>query len=103
MTAVFQKVVTSKNSIGEMERSFATVATRKGFLDLSSGSSSYTSYSAKTEESTHVFICDWFDIDRNSVTRLLIGERVFDVLYLDEPMGKGYHFEVYLKEVIQHG
>ena len=101
--ASFLRLKVTRNRIGEMERSYEKIAEHIGFLDYSSGSSSYRTFSTKTEESTHVFLCDRFDVDRSQVTRLMIGETYYDVLSFDEPMGLGYHFEIYLKETVQNG
>lgn len=103
VVAEFQKLVVSRNKIGEEVKAWQTVATHKGFLDLSSGTSSYLGQNAKTVDSTHVFICDVFDIDVKSVSRMVIGKRTFDVTYFDEPMELGYHYEVFLKETEQYG
>lgn len=101
--ASFLALSVKRNAIGEMERSYTKVAEHIGFLDYASGGSSYRTYETKTSETTHVFICDAFDIDRTKVSRLEIGERYFDVLSFDEPMGLGYHFEIELKETRQDG
>ena len=101
--AEFQAMTVSKNEIGEDVESLNTVAKHKGFLDLSSGNSSYEKYKTKMDEATHVFICDAFDIDRSKVTRLLIKESAYDVVYFDEPMELGYHFEIFLKRIEQYG
>ena len=73
------------NSIGEAEPQEEIVATLHGWLDMAGGDSRYTAYYAKTEESTHVFVCDW-------VQR-------YDVLQIDNPMGMegGSQLEIYLR------
>lgn len=101
--ADFQGLVIARNEIGEEVKGWKTISSHKGFLDLSSGSSSYLGQNAKTVEATHVFICDAFQIDRAAVSRLVIKGRDYDVLYFDEPMGMDEHFEVYLKEKAQNG
>lgn len=103
VTADFLTLSASRNGIGEMTPVYSTIATCEGWLDYSSGTSTYNGYSAKTEESTHVFVCDFFDADLSQVSRLSIGGRTFDVLYSDHPMGLGYHYEIFLKEVVQDG
>lgn len=103
ITAEFQMLSVSRNEIGENVKGWKTIASHKGWLDMMSGSSSYRSFNAKTEESTHVFICDRFSIDKASIVRLVIDGRNYDVTYFDEPMGLGYHFEIFLKETEQNG
>ena len=100
--ADFQCVLTVTNSIGEEVESWETVTSKRGWLDLSSGSSNYVSQNARTVEATHVFLCDRFDIDMASVKRLVVKGRSYDVTYFDEPMGMGEHFEIYLKETSQN-
>ena len=102
INAEFQSFSTIRNEIGEEIQQWATVAQHKGWLDLSSGNSSYKSFNAKTEEATHVFVCDRFDIDKVSIGRLVIKGKTFDVTYFDEPMELGYHFEIFLKELNQN-
>ena len=54
---------TVKNEIGEHVKTWETIHTLKGFLDLSNGDSRRNSFDAKMQESTHYFICDYFPID----------------------------------------
>ena len=76
-TAALQISTTTKNEIGEGVKSWKTVNEIKGFLDLSSGDSKYTTYNAKLQESTHVFVSDWKQID--------------------DPMGLHMQLEIYLQ------
>ena len=103
VTASFLSLSVKRNSIGEMERSYMEMAEHIGFLDYASGGSSYRAYDTKTSETTHVFVCDAFSIEREKVSRLEIDGRSFDVVAFDEPMGLGYHFEIELKETRQNG
>lgn len=83
-------------------KEYVTVQSLQGFLDMSSGDSRYTTYNAKVTESTHIFICDYVEldarIDRNDLsgTRMLIDGQVYDVKYIDDPMGLHQQLEVYL-------
>ena len=103
VTADFQGLKIRRNSIGEMTSEYESLGEHKGFLDYASGSSAYKNYNVKTEETSHVFICDAFDINLRDVSRLIIDGRTFDVLYSDNPMELGYHFEIFLKELVQDG
>lgn len=116
---------TTKNSIGERVPQWENVVQLKGFLDLSSGESKYTTYNAKIQESTHVFICDyaniialgtdwkWDEMDFNNSfintnsaesiaidsenSRMIIKGKVYDVMLVDDPMELHKQLEIYLK------
>lgn len=124
--AVIQlKTSTTKNKIGERIPQWEDVVKLKGFLDLSAGDSKYTTYNAKIQESTHIFICDyanivalgtewlWDEMDfLNSFintkseetiqiisenSRLIVNGKTYDVMLIDDPMGLHKHLEIYLK------
>jgi len=100
--AVFQIRTTQKNAIGEAEEVWTDVQTIKGWLDLSSGSSSYSNYSAKIQESTHVFIADYVKLDSRiqaENSRAVINSKHYDVMLIDNPMemGSGSQLEIFLK------
>ena len=100
---IFQISTTTKNILGEQRpESWADVQTIKGWLDLSSGSSSYTTYNAKVQESTHMFIADYVPLDariKAENARAIIDGGRYDVTLIDNPMGmkKGSQWEIYLK------
>lgn len=98
--AVLQVSTSTKNKIGEGVKSWDTVDEITGFLDLSSGDSKYTSYDAKIQESTHVFISDWKALDvpiKAENSRLLVNGEVYDVMLIDDPMGLHKQLEIYLQ------
>jgi SPP1 family predicted phage head-tail adaptor len=100
ISATLQKRAGSvKNEIGESIPKWETVHTLKGFIDLSSGDARRTTYHAKIQESTHMFICDYVEID-SSITaensRMIINGRIYDVTYIDNPMELNKHLEIYL-------
>lgn len=100
--AEIQVSTTQKNAIGEQVQAWATVQTLKGWLDLSSGDSRYTTYDAKIQESTHVFVCDYVTLDsqiKAESSRILIDGNRYDVMLIDNPMGMqhGSQLEIYLK------
>lgn len=102
LQATFQIKSTSKNAIGEDVQTWTDVQTIKGWLDLSTGSSGYTSYSAKIQESTHVFIADYVKLDSRiqaEHSRVIINSKHYDVMLIDNPMemGFGSQLEIYLK------
>lgn len=96
---IFQVKNTTKNVIGEVEENWADVQSIHGWLDLTSGDSKYTPYYAKIQESTHVFVADYTALD-SSITpensRMVIDGRIYDVKYIDDPMGMHKQLEVYL-------
>lgn len=91
---------TVKNEIGESIPKWETVHTLTGFIDLSSGDSRRTVYHAKIQESTHLFICDYVEID-SSITaensRMIVNGRKYDITLIDNPMELNRHLEFYLK------
>lgn len=97
---MIQVSTTEKNEIGEAVKSWADVQTITGWLDLSSGDSKYTVYSAKVQESTHVFVADYVQLD-NRITaensRMVIGGKRYDVMLIDDPMEMHKQLEIYLK------
>lgn len=101
-TATVQTSTTTKNKIGEQVKVWTDVQTVKGWLDLQSGDSRYTTYSAKIQESTHVFVADYVSLnsDINAETsRMLINGKAYDILLIDNPMelGSGSQLEFYLR------
>lgn len=100
VTAQIQvKTEKGKNRMGERLLTWSTVHSPIGFLDLANGDSNYT-YNAKIQESTHVFICDYFPITVTvEQSRMVINNQVYDIQYIDDPMGLHDHLEIFLKMV----
>ena len=100
LNAVFQTRTTQKNAIGEAEEVWTDVQTIKGWLDLSSGNSGYSAYSAKIQESTHIFVADYVNPNFQAESaRAIINSKHYDVMLIDNPMemGEGSQLEIYLK------
>lgn len=100
--AIIQVSTISQSEIGEHVKTWEDVQTIRGWLDLSGGDSGYTMYSAKVQESTHVFVADWVPLDRRikaETSRMVIGGEAYDITLLDNPMGMqgGSQWEIYLK------
>ena len=98
ITAVIQTATTTKNAIGEQVKSWANAQTLKGWLDLSSGDSKYTTYNAKIQESTHVFIADYVPLAAGiqaENSRMTINGKIYDVLLIDNPMEMGSGSQLY--------
>lgn len=100
--AIVQICTVERNKIGETVRTWADAQTIKGWLDLQSGDSRYSSYHAKIQESTHVFIADYVPLNSNikaEKSRMVINGNRYDILLIDNPMGmgSGSQWEFYLK------
>jgi len=100
--AVIQVYTAAKNEIGENVQTWADVQTIKGWLDLQSGDSRYTTYNAKIQESTHLFIADYVPLDsriKAETARMVINGNRYDITLIDNPMElkTGSQLEIYLK------
>lgn len=101
-TIELQTKKTSVNAIGEQVESFETVETLEGWLDSTGGDSKYSTYNAKIQESTNVFICDYKELGLNIKSE---NSRVFepkkglyyDVMLIDDPCELHKQLEIYLK------
>ncbi len=88
------------NAIGEQVKSWKTVKTLFGWLDLQGGDSKYSTYNAKIQESTHVFIADYSGRDGSitaEASRMVISGHVYDIMLIDDPMNRHRQLEFYLK------
>ena len=107
--AVLQVSTTIKNEIGEKVPVWHDVIELHGWLDLQSGDSKYTTYNAKMQESTHLFICDYLpipatlEIEGKTVrvsaenARMVTLSQRYDVMLIDNPMELNKQLEIYLK------
>lgn len=89
-----------RNEIGEVVPIWETVNTLTGWLDLSGGDSRYTSYDAKIQESTHIFLCDYAPLDERITaenSRLVIKGKTYDINVIDNVMEMDRQLEFYLK------
>ena len=97
---VIQVKTTAANAIGEQVEAWADVQTLKGWLDLSGGEARYNSYQAKIQDSSHIFICDYTELDgriTDENSRMIISGKRYDVRMIDNPMELNAHLEIYLK------
>ena len=100
LKAIIQISMTEKNAIGETVQSWKDVQTIRGWLDLMSGDSGYNSYSAKIQESTHIFIADFVPLAKGiqaENSRMTINGKHYDILLIDNPMELNEQLEIYLK------
>lgn len=107
--AVLQINVPVENEIGSVVDTWHDVWSKKGFLDLSSGDSKHTTFNAKIQESTHIFICDYkpipevLEVNGKSIgvcvenARMVTKSKRYDVMLIDDPMNLHKHLEIYLK------
>lgn len=94
-----QKSGSVTNEIGEKVQAWKDVHQFTGWLDLTAGDSKYT-YNAKLQESTHIFICDYAEVDRNTDDkRMVCNGMTFDILLIDDPMEMHQQLEIYLRYV----
>lgn len=101
-TAQIQIATASRNEIGETVNTWEAAQSLRGWLDLSSGDSRYSSFNAKIQESTHIFICDYvplFSGIEAENSRMIINGKRYDILLIDNPMemGSGSQLEIYLR------
>ena len=107
--ALLQINVPVYNEIGSMVDNWHDVWSKKGFLDLSAGDSKHTTFDAKIQESTHIFICDYrpipesLEVEGNFIrvspenARMVANSQRYDVMLIDNPMNLNKHLEIYLK------
>lgn len=102
LKATIQISTTTQNAIGETVKTWTDVQTIKGWLDLASGNSSYNTYNAKIQESTHIFIADCVPLAKGiqaEKSRMTINGKRYDIMLIDNPMelGSGSQLEFHLK------
>jgi len=106
--AIIQVSTTTKNEIGEQVKAWVDAFELFGWLDYRSGEANYSTYNAKIQESSHVFICDYVQIPETIVVngknvsinvenaRMIIDSKQYDVKLMDDPMGLHKHLEFFL-------
>lgn len=100
ITASIQIRSITENIISEAVPNWNTVQDLTGWLDLSSGDSRYTTYNTKLQESTHIFIADYVPLSEEikaENSRLLVNDKAYDILLIDNPMELNQQLELYLK------
>ena len=88
------------NDIGEQVEKWETIQQVTGWLDLQGGDSKYTTYNAKIQESTHVFVSDYVQLADGitaETARAVIDGKRYDIMLIDNPMEMGLQLEIYLK------
>lgn len=111
ISAVIQTQTITQNDIGEDVSTWVdALPPFVGWLDLSSGDSDKVNYNTKIQESTHMFLCDYFPLvatqgeepgkeitPENS--RMIVNGKVYEVKLYDNPMEMNLQLEIYLKYV----
>ena len=108
IVGVVQTKTTAKNAIGEVVAAWADAFSCVGWLGMQSGESGRNNYSAKVEETTHVFLCDYDpgiyalslpDPKTGQVRdcRMVIKGKAYDVVLIDNPDEMDEQLEIYLK------
>ena len=98
--ATIQTYTTTRNAIGETVKEWIDKQSLKGWLDLAGGSSNYTTYASKVQESTHVFISDYVPLSpeiKAENARMVIAGKAYDIMLIDNPMELCQQLEIYLK------
>lgn len=90
----------TKDAIGAAVKTWTTAQTLFGWLDFLSGEARYSSFNAKIQESSHVFLCDYVPLAagvKAEKARAVVNGEVYDVTLIDNPMNKNRQLEIYLK------
>ena len=89
-----------ENEIGEKETTWVDYKTIHGFIDFMSETTGKTNYNSKIVESTHVFVCDYVDIDKSEVElKAYHDNKEYEITYIDDPMNLHYQLEIFLKYI----
>lgn len=101
VNAVIQTKTTAMNAIGERVATWTDSQTIAGWLDLSNGDSKHTNFSAKIQESTHVFLSDYVDLSdvNQEMSRLKVNGKIYEILLIDNPMEMNRQIEIYLRYI----
>lgn len=100
ISAEIQIHTVTKNQIGEAVPTWQTVQTLLGWLDLMSGNAKIETYSAKIQESTHIFIGDYVALNSQITSensRMIINGKIYQITLIDNPMELNRQWEIYLK------
>lgn len=98
--AMIQTSTITRNAIGEQVQAWTDAQPLFGWLDMMTGSTGYSMYNAKIQESTHVFLCDYEPLApgvKAETARMIIAGEVYDVTYIDNPLGLNAQLEIFLK------
>lgn len=106
---LYKKTNSNANEIGEVENDidfeisklFSTkdyITSFNGFLDYMSGEVGSANFKAPINESTHIFISDFVNINEDAENLIaVIDNKGYEVKYIDNPMELNEQLEIYLK------
>ena len=98
--AKLQTKTTVKNDIGENIATWIDYKTLTGFIDFMNDTGGRTNFNSKIIESTHVFVCDFADIDKKeNELKFICNNKEYDITFIDNPMELNRHLEIFLKYV----
>lgn len=98
--AMIQIRTTTKNEIGEAVESWADVQLITGWLDFQGEQTGRTNYNTKLQESTHVFVSDYYELDSRieaENSRMVINSKNYYIMLIDDPMELHKQLEIFLK------
>lgn len=95
-TATIQRYETTSDGAGYHTNEWQLLMKVKGTLDMLSGVKLYQAES-HVSEYTHIFMCGMLPILVTPKDRLVVGNRIFDIVYVDDPVGRKHHQEILLK------
>ena len=97
---VLKTKVQTTNSIGEKIDTWGEYKTIHGYLDFMSETTGRTSFNSKIIESTHVFVCDYEEIDKSiRDLKAFHNNDEFDITFIDDPQELHYQLEISLKYI----
>lgn len=95
-----QVMTVKKNAIDEQVEHWETIQQVTGWLDLQTGDSKRSTFNAKMQESTHIFIADYVPLAQGITaesSRAIIDGKRYDIMLIDNPMEMNLQLEIYLK------
>lgn len=105
LTATVQIKTLTENDIGEKVAEWTEheeLNSVKGWLDLVNGNSTRQNHKTKSEESTHIWICDFDSRLREldiTQCRFVCRNQIYEIKHIDDPMELHDHLEISLKLV----
>lgn len=88
-----------KNNLGQPIYDYLEKSSFDGYIDFLGGEETLNQ-KAITAESTHVIVTFETDIELDKADRIMFGQKVYDVTYIDNPMELNDHLEIFLKQVV---
>ena len=97
-----EKTTNGVDAIGKPLMDWAEIGSYIGWIDLVSGNAPVQNYNAKIAESSHYFLTDYEETlarQDPETCRMKIEGKIYDVQWIDDPMGMHEHLEIYLKTI----